>query len=344
MPWTLADARPLFSTLDEPRPGHGLRGVNDPDVHLRDGAWTMLMCGLTTTFSPRLVEARLPVGASLTDDRWQIVTDDRGRAVEVGRPRMGEWDALGQHSPSYVRGVVDGIAVERIYYAAQLTGRPNGPRARFAIGMLERVDDEWQRLPGPVLVGDDERRGVMQPVVVCSEGRWRMWFLSVVGGEAGRGEQPDYRLRYTESDDGVVWDEPQPFASEEEGFFDGSVLRTPEGWRMLLSRGTNLYGADPYPSQGLWIATADGEPAGRDAWSPLERLLDTEAAGEPWYAAGVSGPSAVLDGEDLHVFVTATHAPVSWWRVTGDRLRRRRRPPLYSPFQLATARLTFRRA
>lgn len=342
--WTLTDAQPLFTTFDDRRPGHGLRGVNDPDVHLRDGRWTMLMCGLTSTFAPRIVEARLPAGADVSDDRWELVTDDRGRAVEIGKPGLGEWDALGQHSPSYVRGTVGGREVERVYYAAQLSARTSGPRSRWAIGFLQRVDGTWHGGAGPVLVGDGERPGVMQPIVVADEGRWRMWFLSVATGEVGRGEQPDYELRYAESDDGVFWDEPEPFASTEEGFFGGTVLRTAEGWQMLLSRGTNLYGTEPFPGQGLWLTAAAGAPAGRGSWAPLHRILDTDERAEPWYASGVSGPSAVLEGEDrLHVFVTATHAPVTWRRAAADRLRQRRRPPLHSPFQLTTARLTFRR-
>lgn len=342
--WTLAEARPLFSMLDDPRPGHGLIGVSDLDVHHRDGAWSMFLGAFTTRFAVRIVEARLPAGAPLTADSWSFVTGRRGRAVELGAPRdRHAWDAAGMHTPSYVTGRADGREVERIYYAGRRSRQITGPGSRYAIGCLERADHAWRRRAGPVLTGDAARPSVLEPLVRHAEGRWRMWFLSALG-ETGRGQQPDYELRYTESDDGVRWDLPERFASVEEGFFDNALVDDSGTWRMVLARGTNLFGTVPFPPQGLWLTESATVPAGRDSWSPAARLLDTDRHAAEWYAAGVCGPAAVLDGEALHVFATGTHAPTSWPRAAAGRLRHGRSPPAPAPYFLTTGRFTFRRS
>ncbi|MCT2581718.1 hypothetical protein [Actinophytocola gossypii] len=338
----MTDARPLFGMLDEPRPGHGLIGVSDPDVHHRDGTWSMFIGAFTTQFVVRIVEARLPVGASVADDSWEFVVDRAGRAVELGAPsgRRG-WDAAGMHTPSYVRGSVDGREVERIYYAGRSTRKSTGPGSRYAIGYLEYRDGAWQRHSGPVLTGDAARPSALEPFVVHSDGLWRMWFLSAIG-EVGRGEQPDYELRYTESVDGTSWGAPERFASVEEGFFDNTVFGAPGCWRMVLARGTNLHGTTPFPSQGLWLTEGVRAPGGRGSWGPVERLLDTDVGAADWYGAGVCGPAAVVDGDVLHVFATGTDVR-SWWRAAAGRLRRGRRLPVFAPYFLTTGRFTFHR-
>ncbi|TWJ20128.1 hypothetical protein JD76_00223 [Micromonospora endolithica] len=341
--WVLTETRRLFDMLGDPRPGHGLLGVSDPDVHRRGQGWSMFVGAVTTRFAVRIFEARLPPSADITDDRWQFVVDGRGRAVPLGPPRRGDWDAAGMHTPSYVRGEVDGEPVERIYYAGQRSRRMSGPRSRYAIGCLEREDGQWRRRPEPVLCGDAGRPSAMEPFVLWTSGRWRMWYLACVG-EVGRGEQPDYELRYTESDDGLRWQAPERFATSAEGFFDNTIADGSPGWRMILARGTNLHGTTPFPSQGLWITESEGPPAGRAGWSRPQRLLDTDTHAEPWYAAGVCGPACVLDGDDtMHVFATGTHAPISWPREVFHRLRVRQLPPVPAPFYLATGRITFRR-
>jgi hypothetical protein len=35
--WRLRSSFVIFDMLEDPRPGHGLLGVSDPDVHLVDG-------------------------------------------------------------------------------------------------------------------------------------------------------------------------------------------------------------------------------------------------------------------------------------------------------------------
>jgi hypothetical protein len=341
--WALTEARPLFSMLGDQRPGHGLIGVSDPDIQLRDGRWSMFLGAFTTAFVVRIVEARLPPAVGITGDAWSFVTGARGRAVELGAPAdRHAWDAAGMHSPSGVLGCVDGREVDRIYYAGRRSRAITGPDSRYAIGYLQAVDGTWQRGPGPVLTGDRRRPSVLEPFVRYGAGRWRMWFLSAVG-ETGRGQQPDYELRYTESVDGVNWDAPERFSTFEEGYFDNTVFDGPDGCQMVLARGTNLYGTTPFPAQGAWLADAPGDPAGRGSWSAPRRLLDTDNDADDWYAAGICGPAAVVQGEDLHLFATGTHASISWWRAAAGRLRRGSRPPAPAPYFLTTGRFTFRR-
>lgn len=344
MKWDLVETRPLFAMLGDPRPGHGLLGVSDPDVHHLDGGWSMFLGAFTTGFAVRIVEARLPIGAPITDDRWAFVTGERGRATPIGAPtHRNAWDRAGMHTPSYVAGRIGDRQVERIYYAGRRSQKITGPESRYSIGYVERVEGVWRRGTSPVLTGDDTRPSVLEPFVICQDGVWRMWFLSAIG-EVGRNEQPDYELRYAESEDGEHWSRPERFADADEGFFDNTVIRGGDGWTMLLARGTNLYGTAPYPSQGLWISEGAVDPRGRAHWPGPERMLDTGREAEPWYAAGVCGPAAVADGDDLlHVFATGTHSPVGWWRASLGRLRRRRSLPPPAPYFLTTGRFTFRR-
>lgn len=340
--WRLQSSRVLFDMVGDPRPGHGLFGVSDPDLHLIDGRWTMFLGGFTTRFVVRIVAAQLPARADITDDRWQIVVNNRGGAIQYGCPTSKDsWDWAGMHTPCYVR-TADGV--ERIYYAGRLTRRHSRRQSRYAIGLLERDGDAWMRRDEPVLVGDAARPSVLEPRVIHADGRWRAWFLSAVG-EVGPGEQPDYELRYAESADGVSWDEPTTFATATEGFFDNAVTAHGGRWEMVLARGTNLHGTHPFPPQGLWWSEADA-PGPRECWSPPVRLLDTDIRPEAWLGAGLCGPSFVRsrgsDGvERLHVFATGTRRRTSWWREAIRRLRQGRRPPVPAPFFLATGRLTF---
>lgn len=342
--WSLVETRKLFDMLDSPRPGHGLLGVSDPDIHHLDGRWCMVVGAMNSRFRVRLYEARLPEGADITDDCWQFVTDDDDHAVALGAPEHGAWDSPGMHSPTYVRGPANDRTVERIYYAGQLSRAMSGKRSRYAIGYLERSPGgQWVRHSEPVLYGDDTRPSAMEPYVLWAGGQWRMWYLACVG-EVGRGELPDYEMRYTTSEDGQTWTTPERFATTVEGFFNNTVIVGDAGSRMIAARGTNLHGTDPFPSQGLWLADTTGVPGDRASWQPFERLLDTDTAAEPWYAAGICGPACVLDGDDtMHIFATGTHSPISWYRAIFQQLRRRR-PVVPAPFYLATARFTFRRS
>lgn len=330
------DLRVLWDMLDGPVP-RGVLGLSDPDVHEVDGRWVMLVGGFSTSFRNRLYRATLPAGADVDLDGWRLDRDASGRLVAlVPDGRRGTWDAAGMHTPAYApphRG-----APARVYYAGRRTSRRYGPGSAYAVGALEqRPDGGWERLPGPLVRGDDERPSALEPTVVPVADGYRMWFLAAPH-EIGPGEQPDFEIRVSDSADGLTWSPPQTFATAAEGFFDSAVYRTATGWSMLLARGTNLHGTQPFPAQGLWRVRAAEPSAHRGAWSAPERVLDTDLPTTPrWAGRGVCGPSVATRRDGSHVvFFTGTHEAPGWWALAGSRLRAGRRPPVPAPYLLAT--------
>lgn len=336
------EAHVLWDMVEGPMP-RGLLGVGDPDVHRIHDQWTMFLGGFATQFRNRLYRATLPQGSDLTSRAWDFDTDRRGRvAALVPDPPRGSWDAGGMHTPSYVPAV--GENGERIYYTGRSTSKHYGPKSRYAIGLLERQNGEWVRRDSPVIVGDDHRSSVLEPFVVYADGRYRMWYLANPH-EIGPGEQPDYELRCTQSEDGRTgWTPPVVFADTSEGFFDNAVVRRGDEWVMLLARGSNLHGTPDFPAQGLWWMTARHPSADRSDWSTPKRLLDTDAPGTPeWFGHGTYGPALAFEGSTstrATVFFTGTRRAPRWPLLSLQRLTRLRRPPVPSPFYLATGTIT----
>lgn len=328
--------RVLWDMVDGPMP-RGLLGVGDPDVHLIDGRATMFLGGFSTGFRNRLYRATLVEGSD-PGGRWRIELDARGRAAALAPdPPRGSWDAAGMHTPSYVPAS-DGHG-PRIYYTGRATSRHYGPRSRYAIGVLEYRDGRWQRRDAPVVQGTPPRASALEPFVVHADGRYRMWYQASPH-EVGPGEQPDYQLRYTESEDGLTgWSEPTVFADASEGYFDNTLARHDDGWVMILARGSNLHGTPDFPEQGLWWITAPHPSGDRRDWSPPRRLLDTDAPGTPrWMARGAYGPALTFPaptGTTATVHFSATRDAPSWPRLVLRRLLRGRRPPAPAPFYLA---------
>jgi hypothetical protein len=173
-----------------------------------------------------------------------------------------------------------------------------------------------------------------------------MWFLAAPH-EVAPGEQPDYELRTTTSADGISgWTPPMVFATTREGFFDVSLVPSPDGWGMVLARGTNLHGTTPFPEQGLWWMRAAHPSADRADWTEPIRLLDTGSIDTPaWMGRGVCDPAAIMAADGmLTVFVSGTRRYRNWASLANRQLRRRKRPPVPAPFYLCTAVVRFRAA
>lgn len=346
-----ATAVPLFSMTDGLHPVTNVLGVGDPNVHKIDGRWTMFLGGFTTGLRVRLFSATLPPGAPLSSNDWALTTQpgSPGRALPiVDDPPRSAWDRPGMHTPCYVEGrTADGEPERRIYYAGRASHAHSGPTSRYAVGMLSQVGGRWIRHGAPVLAGTPERPSAFEPMVRFDDGRWRMWYLSAAG-EPGPGELPDYRIRYTESADGICgWSPSRPFFSSDDGFFDCSVQQVGERFGMIVARGTNLHGTSDYPQQGLWwleSATGSGD---RAEWTATpRRLLDTGSTPLPWLGNGTFGPSfqhgdTETDRDTLYVFCTGTHIRTNWVRAAARQLAAGRRPPVPAPFQLTTGRLAF---
>ncbi len=329
-------AHVLWDMVTGPMP-RGLLGVGDPDVHCIDGRWTMFLGGFSTGFRNRLYRASVAPGGSPRGP-WRIDADPRGRAAALAPdPPRGSWDAAGMHTPSYVPP--SGGNGARLYYTGRASLRHYGPRSRYAIGFLEYRDGRWQRHPMPVLEGTPPRSSVLEPFVIYTDGRYRIWYQANPH-EIGPGELPDYELRCTESVDGVHdWSPPVTFADSSEGFFDNAIAPCGDGWVMLLARGSDLHATPGLPAQGLWWITASRPSADRRDWSSPQRLLDTDAAGTPeWMARGTYGPAlsfADPTSTRATVHVTGTRAAPRWPRLILRQLLRCRRPPVPAPFYLA---------
>lgn len=335
------EAPVLWDMIDGPMP-RGLLGVGDPNVHWLDGRWTMFLGGFTTRFRNRLFQATIPAGAALSRAAWTFEADSRGRATALApEPPRGAWDTGGMHTPCYVPAAAS--AGERIYYTGRANRKHYGSGSRYAIGVLERRDGEWIRRNSPVIVGDEDRPSALEPCVVYADSRYRMWYLANPH-EVGPGEQPDYEMRYIESENGLTdWTPPVVFATVSDGFFDNTVVPHGEGWIMILARGSNLHGTDDFPAQGLWWTTARMPSGDRADWSEPRRLLDTDAPDTPArFGRGTYGPSLVFDDPSstrATVFFTGTRFAPPWPRLTLRHLARLRRPPVPAPFYLSTGAL-----
>ncbi|GEK22980.1 hypothetical protein [Cellulomonas xylanilytica] len=332
--------RLLWDMVDGPMP-RGLLGVGSGDLTSTDTEHVLYLGGFSTTFRNRFYRATAPRGADLASAGWTVDVDARGRARPlVADPPRGAWDRGGMHTPSYLPAG-DGTPA-RIYYAGRRGRRHVGAGSSYAIGVLEHSGGTWRRRSRPVLTGSGYRSSVLEPLVVRAGERHHLWYLATPH-EVAPGEQPDYQLMSTSSEDGLTgWTAPEVFCTAAEGFFDNAVIRTGAGWLMVLARGTNLHGTTPYPEQGLWVMTASEPSVHRADWGAPRRLLDTGAPGTPrWMGRGVCDPTlGFSDDGRLTVVLTGTADAPPWPRLLVSRLLYRRRLPPPAPFYLATGSVT----
>lgn len=315
---------PVVHLFDSERDGAklaGLGGVSDPDIHKIDGRWWMFF-GAPQDERINIFSARLPEGASLDSDAWEIVTEaeNPSRASPItALPEAGRWDEW-LHTPSYVRGPE---GVERIYYTGSLGGQSVETR-RFSLGMMEKRSGHWERRAEPVVSGSIERPCVLEPVVRYNEGKWHLWCMTT-HHEAGPGELPCYWISYAESTDGIRWTPLHDLFSPDDNYFDAAPLWPADGAVMITASAPNQYGVAGWQNQGLWLFSGNGLSGRRSGWSrePL-RILDADA-GEDWYAGGVYGPTmrrgdTPADAELIYVFFTSIGAPQERFRLSIGRI------------------------
>lgn len=334
--------RPLWDMVEGPMP-RGLLGLGSGDLLSTELEHVQLLGGYSTSFRNRLYRATAPADDDMSSAHWTLDATRGGRARQLveDAPR-GSWDAGGIHTPSYV--AANGGQPARIYYAGRGGRRHYGDGSAYSIGVLEWDGTAWLRRDEPVLRGTGDRTSVLEPLVVYFGEAYHLWYLATPH-EVAPGEQPDYQLMTTSSANGLdTWSEPEVFASTHEGFFDNALLETPEGWVMVLARGTNLHGTSPFPEQGLWLTTSATPSTRRSDWSEPVRLIDTDAPGTPaWMSAGLCDPALGLHSDGrITVFVTGTRANGGWPRLALSRLRAGKRLPPPAPFFLAAGSGTFR--
>ena len=299
----------------------GLGGVSDPDIHKIDNRWWMFF-GAPQDEKINIFSARLPEGASLDSDDWEIVTESENH--ERASPltpllEAGRWDDW-LHTPSYVQGPG---GVERIYYTGSSGGHSVETR-QFSIGMMEKRSGRWKRRAEPVVSGSTERPCVLEPVVRYHEGKWHLWCMTA-HHEAGPGELPRYWISYAESADGIQWTSLRDLFSPADNYFDAVPLWPAEPVVMITASAPNQYGRADWQEQGLWIYSGNGLSGRRSDWSQVPlRILDADA-GEDWYAGGVYGPTMQrgdmpADADVIYVFFTGIGAPQDRYRLSIGRL------------------------
>lgn len=306
----------------------------------------MFVGGFQTNFKNNLFALQLPEHAALDSDAWQFV-GERGRATPlISQPDRTSWDHFGLHTPSYVRGEVGGVPVERIFYAGRGSTRVVDNTTPYSIGVLTRREGAWHRHPDPVLTGTGESPNVLEPKAAWLDGKWRVWFTTTPQ-EAGKHAQVRYRIDYVESDDGLTgWSKPVTVFDEADGYYDAAVSRAGErDFTLLLCRSTNLYGRAPFPEQGLWLASGGQNFGARDNWRIEGALLRCDAQTPEWYRHGPFGPSLVTleqptpRGASACVFFSGVDSRRNWWSLAWRNLRRRKWPPPPAPFFFSLGRL-----
>lgn len=322
----------IFDTAAGFAPVKNLVAIGDPNVQKLGGQWWMFFGAAHTGGKVNIFRASLPSGAPLSNDQWTIKTvpgDPTQAAPLVEHPEEGRWDEW-LHTPSYAQGPAGhgNSPCERIYYTAS-QGEPDSERL-FTIGVLERSGEGWRPREKPVLRGLGDRINVLEPKVMWSQGKWRMWVMATAK-EAGPEDLPNYQIHYFESDDGIGgWSDPQVLFDERDNYFDAVAIETDAGSEMVVARAPNMFGTRGFPSQGLWWLASHIPSGDRSHWTtrPVQ-LLDADH-GPRWYASGTYGPSIAYgdtpaDRDVIYVFFTGAAVPDP------------------DPYILSIARLTVRR-
>jgi hypothetical protein len=328
-------------------------GIGDPHVVKIRDQWTMFIGGFQTNFKNNIFTATLPVGETLSSDRWTITTREGhpNKAMPIiSNSGKGSWDSFGYHTPCYVAGRdSDGREVERIYYTGRASNEVVDNQAPYSIGVIEKTPKGWRRHPAPILTGTEDSLNVLEPKARYFDGLWRIWYVTTKQ-ETGKTGYPSYRIQYTESEDGIHhWSKPVTLFDENENYYDASVHpANGPGYEMAVCRSTNLYGRKDFPKQGLWLLEGT-EPNGlRDNWSPSPLCILDADEGEEWYRNGIGSPcghygESVDDEGTLYMYFTGLHQKRNWLSIAVDRVKKRKVPPFPSPFYFTVGKVELRK-
>lgn len=340
----------LFDMRDGYAPIRNILGLSDPSVHYIDNQWVMFIGGYNTSLKTNIYSLRLPKGDKLNSNNWQLDTVEgkpqlAAALIQQPTPEQSEWDGYGLHSPSYVKGKVDGHWRERIYYAGQSSKKITDNDSPYKIGFMEKTADGWQHQDRPLdISGDKERPNVLEPKVEYLDGKWHMRY-AMTPVESSKHAWPDYTIMHTESDDGVNWSMPTVFFSNEEGYFDSVVVPFEKGYGMAVTRNSNLYGRSPFPPQGIWWLTAPTLSSRREDWTrePIQ-LLDPATDTDGWYRNGMCGPTLQFgntsdDQDTIYIFFAGTTERTNWFTGSLRRILQKKGPLPPAPYFLTIGRL-----
>jgi hypothetical protein len=130
------------------------------------------------------------------------------------------------------------------------------------------------------------------PWVLAEEDRWRMWYVSGSGWEAGDGGTADHRyhLKFAESEDGRHWDRPGTVCidyadASEHSISRPCVLRAGDGYRMWFA------------ARGARYALGYAESDDGIEWRRDDELAGLEASSDGWDSEMICYPCVhVHDG------------------------------------------------
>lgn len=322
-------------------------GFSDPSVAWIDDRWTMFIGGMAPTFRTNIYTLELPAGAPVTSDAWrpsESATVSRGRLRPIiPQPKRGAWNRC-MHSVCYVRGMADGVEVERIYHAGRSAESVVDRTQPYRIGYLERRSGgPWRSIEDPLPLHGPDLPSILEPKVEYHHGRWHMRFLSVPADKPGSEDPRQFRIMYTTSDNGRDdWSTPTEWFSTSDGFFDSSVIHDDRHALMVITRDSDLEGRADNPPQGVWLSSAATATDPRSAWSDPIRVFAAEQAGHEWTARGMCAPSIAWTDDDhrtISVFFAGAPGNRTWYSLALDALRQRRLPPFPSPVYFTVGRL-----
>ena len=341
----------LFDMREGYAPVRGILGMSDPSVHYIGERWTMFVGGLGVSFKTNILCARLPEGAPLSSDAWsfEMLPGSSHRVKRlIPQPPRGSWNRF-LHSVCYVKGMVGGTSVERIYHAGRNTENLWSETTPYTVGFMEKVDGVWVSRAQPLaLHGTKAYTSILEPKVEYVDGKWCMRYLAIPA-RTNKKVPPIYTILYSESVDGEHdWTEPVVMFDEREGFFNSVVLSAKDGgYLMALTRDSNLESLPNYPPQGIWLSYSPTYSSDRKAWTEPVRVVNPSDDTNGWYANGMCSPTmqwgnTPLDEATLYIFFVAATQKTSWLNESLQRLTHFQRPLVPSPFYFTIGRAELR--
>lgn len=344
---TIRDCTKLFDMREGYPFARNVLGFSDPSVAWIEDRWTMFIGGMAPTFRTNIYSFELPPGAPIDSELWRpspsaVLSRRRLRPI-VGQPRRGAWNRC-MHSVCYVRGVADGVDVERIYHAGRSSQTVLNSRLPYRIGYLERRHGQpWRSFDQPLALQGSEMTSVLEPKVEYHGDRWHLRFLTIPEGKPGSEDPSRFRIMHTTSANGRDgWTTPTEWFGMAEGFFDSVMIDSDRGALMVITRDSDLEGRDNNPPQGVWLSRAKFPAEPRSTWSDPVRVFAAESAGYEWTAGGMCSPSAAWANSEhrtLCVFFAGAPGNRTWHLLALKALRHRQLPPFPSPMYFTVGRL-----
>jgi hypothetical protein len=227
----------------------------------------------------------------------EVEADDPSRVVRIhDRPVLG----LGELGSFDDSGAMPSCVVERngtkfLFYIGWNRGVTVPYRNAIGLAISKNGGLSFERVfRGPIV---DRTRlepfFCATPFVLLDSGRWRMWYASATGFRIVHGKpEPVYQVKYAESDDGLVWDQPDvvclPYKFDGEANPRPCVIKENGRYRMWYCyRGTVDYRTDKARSYRIGYAESDDGIG----WNRMDDLVGIDQSTDGWDSLMMAYPS-----------------------------------------------------